>query len=504
MPVGTFDFTTGPTTLPDVGRLFYNGCTFGPWFVSTVSGKVVQDNAQRTTKLMEYRITVDGFVTLEEGFTDISNTMEVLQGLLQQQGGELIYEGRGFDLHVNAPGLSGAVKAGQYSFAVKDVAWGPVPELIDFQPLGSGHSAKIKWAVVTRVFFGNGAKGGSLLQYNVETVVSYGEDGFSSLSVRGTMEIPLTRIAQNNRIVPTTVDSFRSELDTRLFKGIDLTRFRVVRRNYPVSRDKRTMEFDVQVEEKPYMDLPPGCTIANGSFNVRPATTGMGLANWLCTLRCSYIVKANESRRVAYWAFLALLRLRMAQSIFGYNLPNVGANDNSKSWWVGLFSSTPGLNTVAAAAAAIDDLRTLSEMVKQYVSKDATRKQLEDARAQNKNQKSTVNPDDDLEDLWRKNINRSVLLKDSGAPVNSFIVDFSFDEGLYQDSKQMSFSATWRLVTTFEFILIASGIWRKVPEKDTAGGNLWATSMKNVSGSNSWFNNVLTPTKDVIVDYGEG
>ena len=61
--VKTFSFSTGPSTLPDIGMCSYNGCTFSPLVFSTVSGTAVKDVAGRTVKLMEYRIEVDGYVT---------------------------------------------------------------------------------------------------------------------------------------------------------------------------------------------------------------------------------------------------------------------------------------------------------------------------------------------------------------------------------------------------------------------------------------------------------
>jgi hypothetical protein len=108
MPAGTFNYTTGPSPLPDLiddsAQLSYNGCRFSPLFTSKVSGKVVQDEARRTTKYMEYIVEADGYVTLPAGATNIAPTMANLCRLLTAQGGTLVYLGRGMDLVVNAPG----------------------------------------------------------------------------------------------------------------------------------------------------------------------------------------------------------------------------------------------------------------------------------------------------------------------------------------------------------------------------------------------------------------
>ncbi len=455
MAIAPFNFTTGETTLPDVGELSYNGCLFSPLYETTVSGTVVKDNAQRTTKLMDYTLTADGYVTLPAGATDVAGVMTSLRNTLTAHGGALIYKGRGFDLSVNV-GVDFKGPAGSF-----DAVWGPVPELLEFQPLGGGLSAKVRWQIKVRIPEITAAKSkgalGPLLQFNSETVVTYSEDGYSSLSIKGTLEIPLTRSPnQKIRTLTSTVDDYRSILDTRIMAGIDLSRFRVTRRNFSISRDKRTLEWDFAAEEKPYMDLPIGCTIARGSYSVRPAKAGMGLCMWLCTLKATYTVRADRPRRIAWAMFLAMLRLRMSQSKLGNIPPLDGGNQN------------PGRGAVGALFPAVGAFlvgQEISKFVRDLIAK------------QNK-------PVAEARKAW--------------------LIDFSFDEGLYLDSKTTSFSATWRLVTTFSHILLASGLWKKLPEEDNQGNNLWATTVGNIQGSQSWLPNKLDPKLDVIVDFGGG
>ena len=140
-------FSTGPSTLPDVGVCSYNGCVFSPLFESNVSGKAVPDEARRTIIYMEYIITLDGYVNAPDGAafllgtgalaytpTSTDGSMRDLRRLLSKQGGALNYTGRGNDIIVNVGDI-------------RDVKWGPIPEILEFQPLGAGRSAKIKWTV---------------------------------------------------------------------------------------------------------------------------------------------------------------------------------------------------------------------------------------------------------------------------------------------------------------------------------------------------------------------
>lgn len=462
MPPTQFNFTTGTTNLPDVGTLSYNGCVFSPLFTTQIGGQVVKDNAGRTTKVMEYNLEADGYVTLPAGAADINPAMNNLRQLLTVHAGILIYKGRGFDLVVNTLPNN------------RDAMWGPVPELIEFQPLGGGLSAKVKWKVKVRISestiealaqpSGRGAGTLSpLLQFNCETTVAYGADGYSSLGVKGTMEIPLTRPTQATRTVELTVDNFRDQLQARIFAGIDLARFTITQRDFNVSRDKRTMEFDVKAEEKPYMDLPPDCTVAHGNYSVKPAKAGMGLVLWLCTLRGTYVVRADRGRRTAWFAFLQLLRLRMGESRFGTGGQAAPAPAGGGGSFFG--------DLLRGAVAGANPLSGFTNF-----------------------------------NLFRPSDSSSAISGALGvSDQRAFLIDFSIDEGLFLDSKTVTFSATWKLITQFQSILVASGLWKKLPETNRGGRgtqNLWALSVRDVMGSQSWLPNQLDPALDFIVDFG--
>lgn len=474
MTLSTFSFKTGPCTLPDTGKLDYNGCTFSPLFATTVNGVAVKDEAQRTVKFMEYAISADGYVTLPDGQVDISPTMDGLRRLLTAQGGALTYKGRGMDLVINAAGGGG----------VTDVAWGPVPELLEFQPLGAGRSAKVRWQVKTRIpeiTKGQGAKskpgadikklgatvGGiaaiPLLQFNYDTSVKYSEDGFSSIHIKGTLEIPLTRTpTQGTRTLTQTADDVRGVIDARVMRGIDLDRFRVTNREFNVSRDKRTMTWDITAEEDPYMDTPPDCTVARGTYSVKPAKAGMGLCTWLCTLRATYTVRNDRPRRTAWLAFLALLYVRMAAASKEANVLELPSSPQA-----------PRRNSLLTSTATT---------IAPHLVLQAGRQLINQARQLRQASSSAAQASKDGRTAW--------------------LIDFNIDEGLYLDSKTVTFSATWRLVTTFSHILLASGLWEKVPEEDSTGQNLWTIAMRDIQGSQSWLANKLDPSLDVIVDFG--
>lgn len=441
-----FNFTTGPATLPDVGTLSYNGCVFSPLFETSVSSVYVKDAANRTVKYIEYTITVDGYVTLPTvGEVNVERTLDRMERLLSQQAGSLIYSGRGINITVNGQG------------AKKDVAWGPVPEILDITPLGGGMSAKIKWTVKARVpprVVPSNSRLGPILQFNFESTVSYDEAGYSQLRIAGTVEIPLTRANVGDTSITKTVDDFRRLYPGQLLSTIDLTRFRVIHRDFRISRDKRMLEFDVTAEELPWMEMPPSITVARGQFTFKPAKTGMGLANWLCTLTVTYTVPKTSPRRIAWLAFLALLRVRMQQGNLHGAVPPPQANQNNILPRV-IPELVLGPNPILGAA--------------------------------------DIN-------WWRRMFGQQQGAQQGAiATRRVFLIDLSGTEGLYLDSKTVTFSATWRLTTVFSEILLASGLWKKVPGHTE---NAWATSVRNISGYTSWLPNSLDPNTDAIIDFG--
>ncbi len=460
---------TGWSLLPDPGRLAYNGIVFSALYVSKITGTVVQDDAKRTTKYVEYLIEVEGLVTLNPGEDNTDASWLQLRRQLTVHGGVLVYRGKGFsDLTVNLLGSP-----------IRDVAFGPVPTILAFQTLGQNRSSFIKWQVITRVaevtlpLFSPIKTAGAhplivpVLQYNYEAEISYGEDGYSALSLRGVLEIPMTRQNVDERTLTNIVDAYRSSwLDIKF----DLTKFRIVKRDFTVSRDKRRIDWIYSVEELPPMDLPPGSTIARGSFNVRPVmhVPPFGIISdklWYATLRCTYTIRPDFPRETALYAFYAMWSFRMRQSVHG-NVPGLNQQGNSLQQQQASQNNVTLLD--AAAAQAYFIFPPAAPLVLGYAYNRIFQQKPEP-------------PPEEFKTAW--------------------VTDFTIDEGLYLDSKSITFSAAWMLTCTFATLLNATGIWHRPPD---VGATTWATSIQDVMGWRSWLTNRLDPTADVIVDMGGG
>lgn len=466
--------STGSALLPDIGTFSYNGVTWSSLYSSFVNGKEVLDNAGRTVKYMKYTITIDGVVTLDRdaGAITVDNQWQnVLRKKLTQQAGTLIYSGKGFgnQFTINKPGGT-----------LFDVAWGPIPEILDFTPLGASRSARIKFVVTTCIpeIASLGSSTG-VLQFNNETSVSYDEAGFSHLSIKGTLEIPLTRPSQPIRRLTTTVDDFRQKFMAAIASGFDMSRFQVVKRDFSITRDKRTLEWDFQLDELPWMGLPGGILDATGSVSMRPLKSPRALqgnVQWLCTMRATYIVPNGQARRLAWLAFLALWNFRMRQSEFGLINPNGIAAGGGAANAVNAALGGAAFNAVTSAAGNYQ--RRYTEIVLGAIN--ANRGPENVLKAYDQAIRGLVAP---------SNVNKS------------FPLSLSFEEGLYKDSKTVTFEATWRFLSLLSNVLVASGLWRKT---GLEGGNFWATSIRNISAGRSWYENKLDLEDAAIVDFGGG
>src|SRR6516165_1484017 len=117
---------TGYALLPDVGNLEYNGVRFSCLYKSTMNGQVMADQAERTTKFMAYTLTVEGIITLDFFATNLDATWMRIRQALSVHGAALSYTGNG---------LGGFVMNGAPG-GIKDVAWGPIPKVLEMKNLG--------------------------------------------------------------------------------------------------------------------------------------------------------------------------------------------------------------------------------------------------------------------------------------------------------------------------------------------------------------------------------
>jgi len=465
---------TGSAELPDIGQLFYNGVTFSSLYTSQVSGECVQDASNRTTKYMAYTITVDGLVTLNDDVGDktVDREWMFLRRQLTADAGVLVYTGKGFGqpFIVNQPGGT-----------LFDVNWGPKPKLLEFVPLGASRSAKIKWTVTTYIpeFAAPVRVGTQVLQFNQESSVGYNEDGYSTLSISGTLEIPLTRPTQGTLTLTRTVDDFRQVWMSKISNSFDLTRFRVTAREFPTSRDGRTMEWKFGLEELPPMGPPLGILTAHGSMTCKPMKQINGIigVRWLTTLKATYTIPKGQPRRMAYVMFMSLWIYRMRQALNGVvqgtNVPVAPTPFQASAPWISTILSWVGVGPGAPPPVIPAPVQNIGPPI-----------------GPGPNPVPTVGPPNPA--------------NGGGRGTQAMPINFSFEEGIYLDSKTVSFEASWIVTTTLSNLLAATGIWQSsgVEAQGPVACGRYATSIKNITGPVSWLPNPVDPASLAIVDFG--
>lgn len=444
MPITPKTSSTGNAVLPDVGTLSYNGVTWSCLYTSHLGGQQVYDRAERTISRTRWTLQVTGIVTLQTGEDTTDATLDNLRQKLSVAGATLAYQGKGFgNLTVNEVSATG----------LRDVAWGPKPQVTDFRPLGASRSAYVEWTCVVEIWEQTRTTAFPVLQFNQDIGISYDEQGYSILNVRGTLEVPIYRISPGSKIGNIdSVDTYRQDWMNNVAAGIDLTRFRITRRRFDISRDRRTMEWEFVAEEIPPFGLPFGCTEARGTFSARPMKSVahiQGAKRWLCSLKATYVVQVGLPRRWALWAFLSMLQFRMSQSrhaIEPFRPAMPPRPDDSTVF------PLVGIGILAYTAAW-----------RSYFSSAATKP-----------------------------------VADRQGYGTTMQVHFAVEEGLYLDAKQITFEAAWTLVCDVEQVVTATGVWKPCGVEDR---NAWKTSVQNIMGAYSWLDNKVGA--DVIVDMGD-
>ncbi len=507
--------TTGLGPLDDLGTLQYNDVVFSVLYHSRLSGVAMPDAAERTTKYIEYTLNVEGVVTLEAGEDDTDVTWLAIWKRLSAPGAPLFYEGNGSgQLNVNVQGGD-----------LWDVKWGPVPKVIDFQPLGGARAANIVWRVTTcvprlliarklvpqpnppgfKLPFQAGADVNlvnkpavlPVVQFNYDSSLSYDDEGYATITLRGTLEIPMTRKSSLDRTLQATIDDFRQAyLDIH----IDEENFRVVRRTFPSSRDKRTCEWEYIFEELPPMGLPIGSTSARGTMSIRPGFGGKGKfgfltgIGWTVSLRCTYTVRKDYPRSWAWWSFLSLWVWRMWSVQEGEmpviadpkNEPQQKPPDPAVEVGKNVLAGNFGAAAAGAAQAAANNLAKLWGVGFNTPNSGAVGGGVQG-----------------LSVLDQIKASGSAVVGEKGSV--AIPIDFGVDEGLYLDSKTITFQASWWLATSWRSLFVASGMWTWMPGTLSGKqGEQYNAAMKDVLGYKNWLPTKLDPGADVIIDLGGG
>ena len=275
----------------------YNGITFTSLYKSKISSKPIMDEAGRTTVCVEHVLEIDGFVlpNVVTGTTD--TPMSSIRKLLTAQGGALQFEDKGFaDLNVNT-------EAG----GVRDVAWGPHPELLEWIPLGGdgAGACQVSWRVTTRIPECTAATYiGAPMALNYEQDFTIDHAGYTTVTTSGYLEIPMTRRSVSDRSLPDSVDLYRERLQNAVVPG-----YARKDQSYRVSKDKRRLDFSWTDEEIPTA-YPERVASIEARQTVSPVENTATI-RWNVTLDATIEMVQGAAKSEALRVFLRLVGARI-------------------------------------------------------------------------------------------------------------------------------------------------------------------------------------------------
>jgi hypothetical protein len=278
--------------LPSTGTISYNNVAFGSHVRSKITVEPILDDSGRVVKWNRVVITIEGWLSGD----DMDDSFDNIKRRLTRPAQELKFEEKGFgDLHVNG------------TSRVRDAKWGPIPKMISWTPLGGDRSCLFTWQVETLIPYCEG----SLTRYEGLIVINYeinwniDDEGYTSRTITGHLEIAQTRQRGSNR-VKETADEYRDKIKPALLEGFQRSQ------DFRLSMNRNRLDF-VFVDKQLPMPLPGGATKCEFDHTVSSGITE-GFYIWRCRLSGTITLPPGDPKYDAYELFLFILASRMARA----------------------------------------------------------------------------------------------------------------------------------------------------------------------------------------------
>lgn len=283
--------------LPLIGTISYNDYTFPGSTRSNIQATPLYDPADRVVVAVKYVVTLTFVV---HNSTNVSADMLDLEQRLTKPGQDFFYESNG------SSGLS--VNTGQNSNNAKDSMWGPKPRLLVLRQIGGKQAYEVSWRCeVTIPRCDNAAFEKQIMAFTFDAQISIDSDGYSTRTITGELEIPMTRKPGGGSTVPDSVDNYWEKCVPGLLPG-----FQRVTRDRTISSDRRTLHFTIVDRQIPGGGFPAGVTNASGRHSI--STAMPNIYQYTSNLTATYVVPPGVSKSKASDAFYTLLMDRSDQS----------------------------------------------------------------------------------------------------------------------------------------------------------------------------------------------
>ncbi len=332
--------------------LEYNGFRFDPAATETLGINVrpIQDDSKRTIKFLEYDISVRTvvYLSIDERFntttgqilaSSTDNKIDLLLQKLTAQAGQLVYQAKGIGkLNVNMVNNPAALR----DYGIWDVAWGPTPYDVRAKPVGDTLAWEITWNCRVSIPKCDNAKYQDefmSFNYAVEYSTDYG--GYTTRTIRGHIEVPMTRNAQGDRLLKhKDADKFREQIIINIPPG-----FRDAGGgSYALSQDRRRLDFTAIHVQLPGIVPPLGvlkCSMSMKTQNQKASN----FVSWFFTIDATYEMASGKFQRDAAIHFRRVVVDRINR------LQRVTTNANAKiNDGAGTIPEKPKISDAEAAA----------------------------------------------------------------------------------------------------------------------------------------------------------
>lgn len=285
--------------LTNTGTISYNDVTFGVHTKTHVQIRPVSDRARRVTTALEYRFDVSSYI-LAADMGDTSAEMTVnIRRALTQKGGNLVYSNWGFgDLNINAAGG-----------AVRDITYGPHPELIDCTHFGPNNAWLIRWTCTTTIpdqCANPNRSPNRPVFYNFEWDVSKDEHGYTVRTITGIAEIPTGQVAGVAK-----VDNVADNLWFNIYSQIPIPDGFQRRDQRHLDDSKRQLTFTIVDTEKPRNGFVAGFTEWSGQQDVSTSLAEGGFVEYVNNLSATYRLARDKPKSLAMQHFQQLIKSRV-------------------------------------------------------------------------------------------------------------------------------------------------------------------------------------------------
>jgi hypothetical protein len=312
--------------LSQVGTLSYNGITFDAFHRSTARATPVWDEAGRTITHVEWQIDV--VWPVQASGSALDTVMELYRTALMTPAQTLVYSNKGLSTDFSV-GPSGTFF---------DVEWGPKPLYLELVAWGD-HGGILKWGVSCKLpYCASTSSGGSKYKNNIMAAnyeVSYDidEEGLTSLTTSGYIEVPNTRYKTGDAGRPVTfsADSFRPQIRPEVPVGFQ----RVAPGRFKLSKDKRRLDFTF-VDRELHFPLPDNCVAADIEHTVE-GDNFKGFQNWRGSITATITTAAGVTKATAFDRFMLVVASRLRKTpAKGDVAPRAQQIDESFIWLRGI------------------------------------------------------------------------------------------------------------------------------------------------------------------------